>query len=513
MNYPVWDVPGIGAGLVVAIIAIIHVLISHIAVGGGAFLFIAELWAQRQPDKVRVRAWLKRYVTAFLVYTTVFGAITGVGIWFSIQLASPEATSLLIHQFVFAWAIEWVAFLAELTVLYLYYYGWDTNGEQRQVFLAGAYFAIAWVSLVVINGMLTFMLTPGGWTPENHDIAAGFFNPGYYPALGLRTVVMFLLAGLSAFVVAAGIEANDNLKTRIVRFASYWVLPAAVLIPILSYAYWTKLPVLSLKLAEEGVVGLAGGKLEVLSRAMWLAGVTGSLVLLGALTFFLSPKAVTLGSAVSLLVVAQLGIAGAEFFREMARKPYVVYGTLFSNSLWVKDTKPETLKTSFLSRAKWDPDPAPLSIERGQWIYRLQCASCHTRDGYRSLASRTASWTPEFGMEWLGRMSATGVMPPFQGDAEDRAALTAYLLSLHGDNVQPSAVLSAAQSSSLQKAGGPEPDQQPTPPASASAPGSLASVTPPAASAPPAMSAAAASTPNATRSDPIPPAESAEANP
>lgn len=208
MNYPVWDVPGIGAGLVVAIIAIIHVLISHIAVGGGAFLFIAELLAQRQPDKDRIRAWLKRYLTFFLVYTTVFGAITGVGIWFSIQLASPEATSLLIHQFVFAWAIEWVAFLAEL---YLYYYEWHSNSEPRQVFLAGAYFGIAWMSLAIINGILTFMLTPGGWTLQNRNIAAGFFNQGYFPALGLRTVVMFLLAGLSAFVIAARIEEDDKL--------------------------------------------------------------------------------------------------------------------------------------------------------------------------------------------------------------------------------------------------------------------------------------------------------------
>jgi quinol-cytochrome oxidoreductase complex cytochrome b subunit len=58
MNYPVWDVPGIGAGLGVAIIAIFHVLVSHVAVGGGAFLFIAELWAGRQPDSARIRAWL-----------------------------------------------------------------------------------------------------------------------------------------------------------------------------------------------------------------------------------------------------------------------------------------------------------------------------------------------------------------------------------------------------------------------------------------------------------------------
>jgi cytochrome d ubiquinol oxidase subunit I len=115
MNYPVWNLPILGGSLVVAIIAIFHVLVSHLAIGGGAFLAVAEIWSDRQPDGARIRAWLHRFASAFLVLTTVFGAMTGVGIWFSIQLASPDATSLLIHQFVFAWAIEWVLFLAERT--------------------------------------------------------------------------------------------------------------------------------------------------------------------------------------------------------------------------------------------------------------------------------------------------------------------------------------------------------------------------------------------------------------
>lgn len=440
MNYPVWDVPGIGAGIVVAIIAIIHVLISHIAVGGGAFFFIAELWSQRQPDGERIRAWLKRYATFFLVYTTVFGAITGVGIWFSIQLASPEATSLLIHQFVFAWAIEWVAFLGELTVLYLYYYGWKTNSRQRQVFLAGAYFVIAWVSLVVINGILTFMLTPGGWTLENRDIFQAFFNPGYYPALFLRTVIMFLLAGLSALVIAARIE-DEALKERVVHFAARWVIPAALLAPVLAFVYWMRLPNLAAKLATDGVVGVAGGTLEVLARAGWLAGLTAMLIVCGTLVMALRPRAVSTTAAVSLLLIAQFGIAGAEFFREMARKPYVVYDTLYSNSLWKKDAVKSTLAAPFLSRAKWHPPTGELTRERGEWIFRLQCVSCHTRDGYRSMTERTKTWNPEFGFKRLAALDSTKVMPPFQGDANDRAALTSYLMSLQGINVSPQAVL------------------------------------------------------------------------
>ena len=110
MNYPVWDVPIIGSGGVIAIIAIFHVMISHFAIGGGFYLPMAEAKAVRE----RRADWqleLRKHAKFFLVLTGVFGAVSGVGIWFSIGLANPEATSTLIHNFVFGWAIEWVFFI------------------------------------------------------------------------------------------------------------------------------------------------------------------------------------------------------------------------------------------------------------------------------------------------------------------------------------------------------------------------------------------------------------------
>ncbi|HEY3359198.1 MAG TPA: cytochrome c [Polyangia bacterium] len=444
MSYPVWDVPLLGSGLVVAIIAIIHVLISHLAIGGGAFLLVAEAWAARSGDEARLRGFLHQFGTFFLVYTTVFGAMTGVGIWFSIQLANPEATSLLIHQFVFAWATEWVTFLGELSVLYLYYYGFGHNSRAMQVFLAGAYFVIAWFSLFIINGILTFMLTPGGWTLANRDVAAGFFNPGYAPALLMRTVLMFLLAGLAGILVATRLE-DGELKARVMRFAAKWVVPAALFIPPLMLWYWATLPPSTVKLVLGGVAGIAGGKLEIITRHLWLAGTAGGLAVLGTIVVALRPRAIGTGAAIALLLIVQIGIMGAEFFREMGRKPYVVHGVLYSNALWKAQEGPALTSTPFLSRARWRPPVAPGTREHGEWVFRLQCASCHTRDGYRAMTARTAAWTPAFGFRFLETLDAQGVMPPFQGTADDRAALTAYLLSLKGVRTDGPGVLAAAQ--------------------------------------------------------------------
>ena len=442
MNYPVWNLPILGGSLTVAIIAIIHVLISHLAIGGGAFLAVAEIWALRSSDGDRIRKWLRKFATFFLVYTTVLGAVTGVGIWFSIQLASPEATSLLIHQYVFAWATEWVTFIGELTILYLYYYGWKTNSERMQVFLAVVYFVIAWFSLFIINGILTFMLTPGGWTLENRDIFQGFFNPGYFPSLLIRTLIMFLTAGLAGILIATRIEDDDAFKIRIIRFCAKWVVPGAVLIPVLGLWYFSTLPESTVTLFHSGVSGLNDGKMEGLNRFFWLSVTAFMLITVGAAVAAWKPAAVHTASAVALLLIAQAGFLGGEFFREMARKPHVIKDVLYSNSLWQKDAADaEWMKEPFFDHTKWEPKLTPMTSAHGEWMYRLQCASCHTLDGYRSLMERTAAWTPSFGVRFLEKLEAQGVMPPFQGSLDDRAALTSYFLSLHGRNETPDEVL------------------------------------------------------------------------
>ena len=48
MNYPIWDLQG--SGLLIAIVSIVHVFVSHFAVGGGLFLVLAERKARRDND-------------------------------------------------------------------------------------------------------------------------------------------------------------------------------------------------------------------------------------------------------------------------------------------------------------------------------------------------------------------------------------------------------------------------------------------------------------------------------
>ena len=221
MNYPAWDVAHIGSGWVIGIIAIFHVLISHFAVGGGLYLPIAE----RKALKEGRREWLnllRKHSRFFLILTGVFGAVSGVGIWFAIGLANPEATSALIHNFVFAWAAEWVFFLVELSGAAVYYYTWDRVSPRLHLAVGWLYAAASLATLIIINGILTFMLTPGeawlsaaGTGREASQFWPAFFNPVYWPSLFLRILVCFNLAGVWALASYSKIaKASDGLRAE-----------------------------------------------------------------------------------------------------------------------------------------------------------------------------------------------------------------------------------------------------------------------------------------------------------
>jgi cytochrome bd-type quinol oxidase subunit 1 len=192
MFYPQWEVPKIGGGMVIAAIATVHVFVAHFAVGAGLFIAWTEARMARRPDPI-LKDFLIRFGRFLVLLSFVFGALTGVGIWFAIGLAAPRATSILIHNFVWGWAAEWALFAVEIAAGYVYYYGFDRLSEGRRRAVAYIYAAAAWGSLVVINGILCFMLTPGKWL-QTHAFWDGFFNPTYWPSLVLRTISSMSLA-------------------------------------------------------------------------------------------------------------------------------------------------------------------------------------------------------------------------------------------------------------------------------------------------------------------------------
>ena len=434
MNYPVWDV-AFGAGLLIALVSILHVFVSHFAVGGGLFLVLTERRALRQGDN-GVLTWLRTHTKFFVLVTVVFGAISGVGIWFTIGLIHPSATSSLIHAYVWGWAIEWVFFFLEITAALMYLYGWDKLEPRLHLWYGWIYFIAAFASMVIINGIVTFMLTSGKWV-ETHAFWTGFFNPTYWPSLAVRTAIALALAGMYALVTASRLK-DASLKARMVKWSALWILPAMAVVPALIWWYIRCIPS-ELWASAKGAMPTAS---HYALNAAVLAVVTFLLVL-GAL---IRPSRMHLSYSL-LLLLAALGTMGSfEFVREAIRKPYVIANYMYDNALYATPSAADggfsveaIDKAGVLNTARWvRPSDGAAA---GREIFRVECQSCHTVDAYRGvrrlLAARQWDSAQLSAMLSSLDMMHNGVMPPFAGIGQEREALSAYLATLYQASPAP----------------------------------------------------------------------------
>jgi len=457
MNYPVWQVPQIGSGLVIAIIAVIHVMISHFAIGGGFFLPIAEAKALREGKP----EWLKKlkgYSRFFLVLTGVFGAMTGVAIWFSIGLASPSGTSLLIHNFVFGWAIEWVVFMVELAFAAAYYYTWNRIPDRLHLRLGYIYGIVSFVTLVIINGILTFMLTPSeawlrvaGSGQEATVFFQAFFNPTYWPSLGLRTLVCLSMAGVFSLLVFSRLdgEKEGTVKKEMIQWSAMWLLPSFFLMPFFLLCYLWLVPASQRELMSLGISTIGMGVFTQVTRMSLITLMTSAtIVVVVYLLAYRNPRGFRFGAAMVVVFLAFLATGATEGVREMLRKPDVITDFMYSNGIR-KNQVEGFNQQGYLTASSWGPNKSAITTQTAQPNpsyaqnpvgYRMflgQCMACHTIDGYRSMKTLLRGRNEEAIGNILKMLHEPGsdspykgFMPPLVGAPEEIDALRSYLHSL-----------------------------------------------------------------------------------
>ena len=443
MNYPVWEVP-MGGGVLMALVSVLHVFVAHLAVGGGLWLVLAERAARRRGDAALL-ALVKSQSRAFLLLTLVFGAITGVGIWTTAALISPQSLVALIRAYVWGWAMEWVFFIVEIAAALVYWYGWERLDERTHRTVGWIYFVAAYVSLVIINGIVTFMLTPGGWL-ENREFWTGFFNPTYWPSLALRSAAAAAQAGLFVLVTAAFLKRGDaraaDAAAWATRRGALWVAAGVAAFAVCLLWYRS-----ALTGAIPDWADLAAGAIPVLPRVvtvMW-AGAAASFLL--ALWPLAAPRRWHPAGAVLLTAAALVLFFGGEWVREAARKPYTIHGYLYTTGLRV-DQEPEIAAAGVTAFTRWRDPASATPAERGRDLYRAWCLPCHTRDGYNAmrpfLSHRTEAEIADF-LPRLQHMRAR--MPAWHGDAAETADLAAFLAADadRGDAVFPADPVAAGR--------------------------------------------------------------------
>jgi len=457
MNYPVWEVPYIGTPWVVGIIAIFHVMIAHFAVGGGLYLAFAEARAIKQN-----RGWLpiiKEHSRFFLLLTGVFGTVSGVGIWFAIGLVQPEATSTLIHNFVFGWAIEWVLFVVELSSAAVYYYTWGRVSDKVHIQVGRVYAVSSLLTLVIINGILTFMLTPGsawlsvaGTGQEASRFWYAFFNPTYFPSLFLRILSCLSLAGVWALVSISRMddESLGKAKDQLVRWSATWLAPSFLLMPFAFWWYMSQVPEANRHLLELGMNTIGSGAFTQVTRIGLITLMT-SATIAGIVYFFAYkyPRDLTFGHAASVLFLALAATGSAEYAREAIRKPYVIGSHMYSTGVRVRDVA-NFQANGYLTHSMWAPQGAVVDeVAEGRLVFRGECMACHTTDGYRSMRG----FLKDRDEKAIGNVLAMlrddkpdspyhAYMPPLAADPQEIDALKAYLVTLSGvANKQPLAAV------------------------------------------------------------------------
>lgn len=443
MHYPWWYVPFLTAPLLIAAISTVHVFVSMYAVGGGLFLAVETRYAYRSGNRAYFD-YLRDHTWFFVLLTVAFGAITGVGIWWTIGLASPLATETLIHAFVFGWAMEYVFFVLEIASAFIFFYYWGKLDARTHQTIGWIYAVSAWISLVLITGITAFMLNPGAWL-ETRDFWIGFFNPETVPQIIARTGGAFLLASLYVYLHATFRVKDAALRNLIEARSAAPALLGAVFVTVGGILWYIALP----ESAKAALV--AASALNMLMLLIF--AVTAIIFVMLYVGPYRHPGWLSPGFAILFFACGLAAVGAGEFVREAVRKPYIVYNVVLGNQILPEEI-PALRQTGYLEGGTWThafvateyPQlltngkvdetkllalSKPDQIRLGEVLFQHHCNDCHALTGYSGIDQLVRGWTPEMIRATVDHPEKTQFfMPPWAGTSAEAQVLTEYLVSI-----------------------------------------------------------------------------------
>lgn len=434
--YPIWEVPNLSAGIILALISTFHMLPSHLSVSAMWFNIYVETKAYRE-NRPELLEFIKKYTLFLLIFAYVFGSLSGVGIWYAATATNPRGISGLIHNYVWGWATEWVFFIIEVIGIFVYYYTLNKVNIRTHLKIGWIFAIASWITMIIITGILAFMLSQGKWV-QTGNFFDGFFNQTYWSQLFVRTTVMFAIGAVYAIIVATRLK-NEDVKRLVVKTASKWGIGGLVLGALAAFWYLKTIPESADALL--GIIVPKGLKAGVL--------ISLSAMILYFLYAHIKPLSVRLVPAVLAIAVLFIGIWSAERTRELLRKPYVISGYMYSNQIIAADVKPKGVKSEadtinekgILKVSPFVPeDLREINegniLQAGKLIALIECSACHVLEdkGLRPLpqmAKKLGFTEVEAAEGFLDALGGIPYMPPFHGTASEKKALAAYLVSLN----------------------------------------------------------------------------------
>jgi cytochrome c553 len=442
MDFPIFHLDGMGNRMLIAIVAITHVLINHpLAVGAYPIIALLE-WKGRRSGDQRWDTLAYRIVFVAFIITTTVGALSGVGIWLYTSLVSPFAIGSLLRVFFWGWFAEWLVFITEVILIMAYYLSWKklAHGGAKgwHLGIGAALSAFSWITMALIVAILAFMMDGGQWT-QNGSFWSAFFNPLYLPQLAFRTGYAMVTGGLFAwFAIACFTRDDADMRAQATRFVARWMLVWLPLCALAGLWYWHKVPV-----AMQGHSAVA---LLTQKFSQWQEGflilLAATLTLMLALVVWGALKPSSMPRYVLLLpfVLAIALLGHFERVREFIRKPFVIANYMYSNGVRVEEL-PVYQRDGMLPYAAYSRvrhvSEANL-VDAGREVFLIACTRCHTLNGvngvidkFGSMYGRDKEWDTETITAFIRVMHNTrAFMPPFPGSAEEAAALASYMKSM-----------------------------------------------------------------------------------
>ncbi len=445
MDFPLFFIDHVGNRLMMAVVAILHVLVNHpFAVGGYPLLVLLERWGHLTKNK-DVDDLTHNITFVFFIVTTTIGALTGVGIWLTSALIAPFAIGSLLRVFFVAWAIEWIVFIIELVLILAYYLTWKkwTSGLKKgmHIFLGFLLSMFSWITMAIITAILGFMMNPGRWKDSGIvggvDLAAAVFNPIYLPQLAFRTTYSMVTGGLLVwFLLSFFTKKDSDLRTETIRRISWWILFWLPFFVSAALWYWNVVPGYMKANVDIAMFGAAFSRWH--QKLFFVdAGLIVS-VFVTALWASFKPRKFPAAALIVPFFFGLWVLGHFERVREFLRKPYIISGYMYANGIRITEL-PVLQRDGMLTHAtyvKHHKVTEQNKIEAGGDVFMIACSRCHTSSGMNGLVNK---FNRMYGKEW--NRDGMGIfiqnmgkshpyMPPFPGTREEAEALIAFLEDL-----------------------------------------------------------------------------------
>jgi len=401
--------PLVGNSIIMAIVILIHVFFAFIAVGTSVFIVFAEWLGYKKEDADYITGAKK--ISKLLSDMMKINGVLGVAIIVFIIGLWGEFAKTLYSVMFWVFLAEGAFFMLLMIFSVTYNNTWDKVSRKTHIILGAAAAFSAAATGFFINAIWAFMLAPGKWLQTGNRMDA-FNNPILWESTTHLILPCIINAALIIFLFTYKKTDYSKVNKLAARIGAFLILMQ----PLSGLSFLTKVKSISAQLPIPNPytqlwTGLAKPYLYIM-------------ITLAAISAILSIGYWILGHKKGgpVLILASIAIFTAFFIggyaREKARKPYLIWGTMFMNQKITAEIENPFSKSEEIT---------------GISVYNAsECGACHIFKGEGStmgpsLEDITEDYDKEELKEFLKEPPED--MPSFEGTEEELEAVVEYLLT------------------------------------------------------------------------------------